>query len=405
MKSLWAGSGLVLIAAALGLSAPAAPISMEHVVLHRDDTMFYLGPSLVLMPDGEILLGLREAHAHPPESQAHLDPSSRAVLLRSHDGGRTFGEKTVISDETHRFSATQDTVITRLADGSLLAAFYSWGISPVPAGIAMEKLHSGRNVVSAGVYGGQRINFDYIGISEGLWTSLSTDRGRHWSPRRAVDIPGLPPLVGRTQAMELPDGTLMLVEQDLEGTSVINTAGYARVFCIRSRDHGTTWGDPTLIGDGAADHLQLYEPSLIRLRSGRLITMCRTDHSENPAGGHLFESISDDDGRTWSKPRQTPMWGFPAHILELRDGRLLCSYGYRRAPYGVRAVLSSDRGETWDFAHELIVRDDGGSSDLGYPVSIQLADGTVLMAYYFNQQKPGDLDSKTRYIAGTFLKL
>ena len=99
------------------------------------------------------------------------------------------------------------------------------------------------------------------------------------------------------------------------------------------------------------------------------------------------------------------MWGFPAHVLELSDGRLLCAYGYRRPPFGVRATLSYDGGETWDIANEIVVRDDGGTSDLGYPVSIELPDGRVLMAYYFNQETSEDPESITRYIAGTFLEL
>lgn len=123
------------------------------------------------------------------------------------------------------------------------------------------------------------------------------------------------------------------------------------------------------------------------------------------------------------------MWGWPAHVLELKDGRLLCSYGYRRAPLGVRATLSHDGGKTWDYANEMVIRDDGGAPDLGYPTSIQLADGRVLLAYYINHEKPtaskaealategnthprltidfsgGDLTSGLRYIGGTFLTL
>jgi hypothetical protein len=99
------------------------------------------------------------------------------------------------------------------------------------------------------------------------------------------------------------------------------------------------------------------------------------------------------------------MWGFPAHLLELRDGRILCAYGYRQKPYGVRATLSRDGGRSWDVANEIVVRDDGGTSDLGYPVSVQLPDDSVLMAYYFNQERSGEPESSTRYIAGTRLRL
>ena len=54
---------------------------------------------------------------------------------------------------------------------------------------------------------------------------------------------------------------------------------------------------------------------------------------------------------------------------------------------GVRAVLSSDGGETWDTDNIIVLRDDGGTpnemrpdmsragADLGYPISTQLAVG------------------------------
>jgi len=42
---------------------------------------------------------------------------------------------------------------------------------------------------------------------------------------------------------------------------------------------------------------------------------------------------------------------------------------------------------------------------LASPVSLQLPDGRILMAYFFNQEKPGEPESKTRFIAGSFLDL
>ena len=102
-------------------------------------------------------------------------------------------------------------------------------------------------------------------------------------------------------------------------------------------------------------------------------------------------------------------FAYPQHLLRLRDGRLLMSYGYRRQPWGVRACLSSDNGKTWDMDNEIVIRMDGGtpdaqptkviSKDLGYPVSVQLADGRVFTVYYFN---PG---GSNFFIAGTFWEL
>ena len=48
---------------------------------------------------------------------------------------------------------------------------------------------------------------------------------------------------------------------------------------------------------------------------------------------------------------------------------------------------------------EIVLRDDGGHGDLGYPWACQTGDGRVLATYYFNQA------DGARHIAGTFLEL
>ena len=181
----------VLLAGCTPLVLPAAPrVRMEHVVLHRDDTMYYLGPSLAALPNGNILMSLREAHVRPKELRGHVDPTARGVLLISRDGGRTFGEKRVIDDETLRFSSSQDCTLTVLPDGSLLASIYSWGIAPVPYGIDLTQVHTGKKLAG--------VDKPFISLFEGLWTRRSTDGGRTWTPRRSVNIPGLPPLAARS---------------------------------------------------------------------------------------------------------------------------------------------------------------------------------------------------------------
>jgi hypothetical protein len=71
--------------------------------------------------------------------------------------------------------------------------------------------------------------------------------------------------------------------------------------------------------------------------------------------------------------------------VPLADGRVLLVYGYRHPDYGIRARLWD--GQDVSLAgDELIVRDDGRSADLGYPWGTQLADGSVLLAYYFHDK-------------------
>ena len=86
--------------------------------------------------------------------------------------------------------------------------------------------------------------------------------------------------------------------------------------------------------------------------------------------------------------------GNPPSMIKLKDGRMAITYGFRSAPYGIRAKLSRDDGKTW--GPEIVLRDDAGTWDLGYPRTVQRADGKIVTVYYFNDKK-----DEERYIAAT----
>lgn len=56
------------------------------------------------------------------------------------------------------------------------------------------------------------------------------------------------------------------------------------------------------------------------------------------------------------------------------------TYGYRRKPFGNQARLSVDGGRTWGAA--VTISSDGMSGDLGYPSTVELADGELLTVWY-----------------------
>jgi sialidase-1 len=151
---------------------------------------------------------------------------------------------------------------------------------------------------------------------------------------------------------------------------------------VRSADGGQAWGEAALIARDPAGQLSFEEPTLACAPNGHLLAILRC--GEPGRYEHLYQARSDDEGHTWLDLKKTPMWGHPAHLLVLADGRLLCSYGYRRPPFGVRACVSRDQGLTWDIEHEIVLRDDGGSRDVGYPSSAQLADGSIVTVYYIH---------------------
>ena len=72
--------------------------------------------------------------------------------------------------------------------------------------------------------------------------------------------------------------------------------------------------------------------------------------------------------------------------MHLQDDRLLVVYGLRMPPFGQRACISEDGGYTWDVATERVFPT-APTADLGYPASVQLADGSILTVYYQVDQK------------------
>jgi hypothetical protein len=175
---------------------------------------------------------------------------------------------------------------------------------------------------------------------------------------------------------------------------------------LRSEDKGDTWQLITMAYDGVHgfgetdllalpfDHAQGLEP--VERPDGRALAMMRTEGGRNRAPvyerGFLWQTESSDGGKTWSPPRMTEMWGYPATLLRLKNGDILCSYGYRRKPCGIRACFSRDGGRTWDIKNEAILRADalpegpgagkGAIGDLGYPRSVELSDGSIFTVYY-----------------------
>ena len=148
------------------------------------------------------------------------------------------------------------------------------------------------------------------------------------------------------------------------------------VFFVRSDDDGYHWETRPMLPEGLA--VALDETALVEVSGGKILALSRGSRG-------LWQSESLDGGLSWSVPVETPMKGYPAHVIRLKDGRLLCAYGMRDLyPMGIRAAISADEGKTWDIENELIIRGDalGDPGDWGYPILYQRPDGTILCSYY-----------------------
>jgi hypothetical protein len=146
-----------------------------------------------------------------------------------------------------------------------------------------------------------------------------------------------------------------------------------------STDDGKTWKwlaeIPTRKGDDPKEYHELHA---VDAGEGRIVIHIRNHNKTN--SGETLQTESTDGGKSWSEPHSIGVWGFPSHLLRLKDGRLLMSYGHRRKPIGNQARVSADQGRTW--SEPLTISDDAASTDLGYPSTVQLDDGSLLTVWY-----------------------
>jgi hypothetical protein len=200
----------------------------------------------------------------------------------------------------------------------------------------------------------------------GEWMIRSTDGGTSWSaPYRCTLSSPHGPIV-------LSDGRLLFVGKEVR-------ANPQRVGACESMDDGLTWkwmGEiPSMVGH---NHTGYHELHAVEAKDGTIIA-----HIRNHNATEKYETLqteSTDGGKTWSVPHTIGVWGFPSHLLKLRDGRLVVTYSYRRKPYGNQARVSSDNGRTW--SEPVLLSPDSDTADLGYPSTVELSDGTLLSVWY-----------------------
>ncbi len=131
------------------------------------------------------------------------------------------------------------------------------------------------------------------------------------------------------------------------------------------------------------------EPNIIQLPDGKIICHLRVENEEEKIFT-LYQTVSYDNGKTWSEPKQIIKddSGAPAHLFLHSSGTLISAFSRRALPYGIRVIFSKDGGETWSEEHTLY--ENYCSDDLGYPSTIELDDGSLLTAFYAreNEEKP-----------------
>ena len=334
----------------------------DHFIIHTDGFRHFHPADLIPLKNGDLLITTRDG-------TEHISRDGDVITLRSRDGGKTWGERQVIAG-IENFDEREACGV-QLKDGTIVV------------GIFYNDLY-----LPDGSYNWEwRSELQFTGEKRylGTYVITSNDDGKTWSKPNYIDTKGMPftDIEGPADApIEMPDGSILMalmaynVRGDMENQASV---------LLKSTDKGKTWQYFSTMADdpgGKLGHFQ--EPALLRTRSGRLITAIRNTGPDNA----IWTTYSDDDGKTWKPVEKSPMIGHPADLIELADGRILCTYGIRSGrhadPAGIRASFSDDQGETWRVDQEVQIRKDFVNFDIGYPESIQTPDGRVLTVYYFN---------------------
>lgn len=339
----------------------------EHGFVYREEGRFGGWPANhgMWMWGNELVVGFEVGHFQDRAQGHAIDYSKPAehVLARSKDGGKTW-------------------VIERPQGLKPPPGVKVAGVPTGPDGRPLMDSPGGFDFKKSGFALTARMESHQGGQSRFY---VSMDKGVSWQgPYRLPDFGNPHGTAARTDYLVngKHDLTMFLTVAKPNGRE-------GMVIAVRTRDGGKTWtkeGDVTPEPEGN-DYAIM--PSSIRLKSGSILTAVRYRK-------YIEIYRSDDDAKTWRSLGQAvnTLSGNPPSMVQLKDGRIALTYGHRAAPYGMRAKISRDEGKTW--GEEIVLRDDGGNWDLGYPRTVQRPDGKLVTVYYYNTEA-----NKERFIGYT----
>ena len=340
---------------------------VDHLTIYREEGMYGAHPNVLRTQTGELLALFHRSPFVGGSHHAH--PLFDVRACRSADEGQTWGGPELITTDPR--GGVIDFGTHTLADGSLFLHASTVELMPV------EGSHQEANewISRPGI---------------GFWVR-SFDHGRTWT--HPVRFPSLPDAVNgapaehtgicRSGLLEMPEGRLLL-----PGKATEQPDGAQPFFGMlrASRDKGETWEYAGRIAEDEVAHFS--EPAIYRTPAGRILVLFRC-HPRRPEHRYPFlaEVHSDDGGQSFSPWRQTTMKGCPGHLLGLKDGRIFATVGTRwEGQMGCLARVFEAEGQDLDTAPDLVVRADSHGSDCGYPWSVELEDGRVLVVYYYTYE-------------------
>jgi len=353
------------------ISIPAVDISSQtkrHVIVAKGTEREWNGhPTTVLMPDGKTIFCVWQGRRD--RSRKHGAPVG--YMKRSDDGGKTWSDYVELPANWRRIGRGSPT-IHRLVDGRGKARLFVFCRD------------EGRTTFLQGV---------------------SEDGGRTWSELRPIGLAQAEagPITGWTAPITILEGTapdgrrkhLMWYERTRD-----NRPQPGVIWQSASYDGGVTWGESKPVVDKAG----AAEPACLRSPDGKQLLLLIREQNRKM---NSLMATSDDEGETWSAPRELPLaLTGDRHLPRYApDGRLVVVL--RPVPPGKSKTLSAYpdgyftawvgryedivEGREGDFLVQLLRSHRG--ADHTYPGLEVLPDGTFVATTYIQYRRGAELQS------------
>lgn len=251
--------------------------SSRQVVVDREPGQYLGHPTTVLLEDGRTILAVYpKGHGRGP-----------IILKRSEDGGRTWSDRLPVPDN---WATSQETPTIHRVVG--------------PDGTRRLILFSGLHPIRM---------------------ARSDDDGRTWTPLAPIgDYGGIVAMASVVERRTGRGHYLAFFHDDgrfIAGSGT--TTPEMTLYQVESTDGGLTWSSPRTLHASADVHL--CEPGVIRSPDGTQLAMLLR---ENRRRRNSFLMLSNDEGRTWTPPRELPgaLTGDRHVGAYAPDGRLLLSF-------------------------------------------------------------------------------